>query len=801
MMSALFNKIRRIIFVSFVVWFVVAPLFFIALPKTTHAQLDFTTAAGAVGGVALSCTDVVGKGIKAVMSKLSGSDEGGGNEVPVGDSGSRDKLSSANQKERCEDGIAYAIAKTALEQVTKGIVDWINTGFEGSPLYLRDPNLFYENLFQIQTTGVINDIIGGESPFGPAVAQSLIRSTQNYFQHQANYSYADILDGLGTTPQRFQANFSDGGWGALLALYSSPANTPTGLYIASSRELGVRTQNLRIPIGTQIRQELQQSGGFLNVRKCVETKEVITEVGEPVFDEDGLIIEIPAEESIEQCVRYETTTPGTAVASKLTGALGSGERQLELADDINESLGAVFDALLNNLVQKGLSSLSGALDGGSTDDTQSLFSANTLDSVGGNEDWYYDNIQGDVNMEQLLITGFAPEVIEYELMPNDPLPPSSPSTQLTFIQNPDGTISTVVQTSPFVDLYGESQMMIVDQNGIESWVPNTEIERPSFITLQDIVRAYTYNLEQSADIISSEIIPELRVLDNLLPEPNYGWETRVRGKMDNSIQAIYEETSTEKFGRVVTKILDPLGFFSGITQGQIAKREAAKLASANKLRERTMNDIQRIKFDIQFNNLDSAYSARALINKGPRYIDLLSEYHSEIATQKSNLRRLEQIKSDYIAQSQNPQEYLERSLLRLLQSLPVEDIIRSSEDDLLDLIDMRDVEIVDATVSAQAEMSNMTSFLQAQTLENPYAPANINIPSTLHELNLVTNPWAIYKIDAGLVHADPIATLYGVQSFGAVLNWLAPLEKVYYVEEDEEYFINRYFEEYHVTGF
>lgn len=58
------------------------------------------------------------------------------------------------------------------------------------------------------------------------------------------------------------------------------------------------------------------------------------------------------------CLKWETVTPGTVIQDQLKTNLGSSTRQLELADSVNESLTAVFSALMNQLINQGLNSLS-----------------------------------------------------------------------------------------------------------------------------------------------------------------------------------------------------------------------------------------------------------------------------------------------------------------------------------------------------------------------------------------------------------------------------------------------------------
>jgi hypothetical protein len=90
--------------------------------------------------------------------------------------------------------------------------------------------------------------------------------------------------------------------------------------------------------------------------KCVQTSD-----GKTAADYN---YEESTNESIEDidpkkitCTRWETITPGTAIANQMNLTLGTSQRQLELADELNESIAGVFDALFSQLLNKGLASL------------------------------------------------------------------------------------------------------------------------------------------------------------------------------------------------------------------------------------------------------------------------------------------------------------------------------------------------------------------------------------------------------------------------------------------------------------
>jgi hypothetical protein len=63
---------------------------------------------------------------------------------------------------------------------------------------------------------------------------------------------------------------------------------------------------------------------------------------------------------VHVCERWETFTPGKVVSDQIGLALGSKYRQAELGQALGNSVSAIFDALLNKLVDEGLSALGDA---------------------------------------------------------------------------------------------------------------------------------------------------------------------------------------------------------------------------------------------------------------------------------------------------------------------------------------------------------------------------------------------------------------------------------------------------------
>ncbi len=236
-------------------------------------------------------------------------------------------------KENVLDGIGWAIAKQMVSSMTTSLVNWINSGFEGSPAFVTDLNGFLLDALDsaageyIKSLGDIGEFIC--SPFRLDIQAAL------------SVSYAQARSGMPSGPnapacratdianniEGFFAGITEGGWGQWLEVTSNPQNTPYGAYLEAQETLKIKLRN-------DAGQELEVTGwgdGFLSKQIC-----------EPV--EGG-------------GVRCTITTPGGVISEQFNFQLTAGGRSLIEADEINELIGA----LLNQLTLKAMKGINGLL--------------------------------------------------------------------------------------------------------------------------------------------------------------------------------------------------------------------------------------------------------------------------------------------------------------------------------------------------------------------------------------------------------------------------------------------------------
>ncbi len=342
--------------------------------------------AGGIIASAISCSGLMDKLASALSSLFSVT------EVPVGDAGLR-------TKENCMDAIVHQLVVMILDKITLATVDWINSGFEGQPLYLSDPEDFFTNIAQDEinrvtgwygcTTGNVN--CGEDYPFGQIVMSNIISTIQSQLAANVRFSLNQVL--AHGTYEEYKFDFNVGGWAGYTAMLQ-PNNNIFGNNLLINKELGRRIGGTSMTISQNFKAQVTESGGFLNQRRCVLTAtndpgdyyipkddEMHVPPGGPipqaVYNAANMNgpYDVPTETQQatlteytlrSECKEWRTTTPGNIVSSKITSALNISDNKLIQADEISESLGLIFDALINQLVNTGLESLSSfaSSDGG-----------------------------------------------------------------------------------------------------------------------------------------------------------------------------------------------------------------------------------------------------------------------------------------------------------------------------------------------------------------------------------------------------------------------------------------------------
>jgi hypothetical protein len=289
---------------------------------------------------------------------------------------------SVQWKEFVLDGLATMFAKQIIRQITSSVVSWINSGFEGSPSFLQNPGAFFMDVAD-QITGEFLAKAGGPltelcSPFSIDIRLALAFKYRPNVPRRYTCTLSKIIGNTKNAVENASINgftagdFKQGGWPAFVSLTTEPQNNIYGAYLQADSELSWRVANAQ----ASQRDELSNGKGFLSWRdpKCKKAvNEYNASIDTSKNSEDSAIANYkartpdatedtvialhnegsltPVRQSVNDC---PIQTPGSTIASSLENHLGGPLRELELADEFNEIVNALFAQLATQVLQKGL---------------------------------------------------------------------------------------------------------------------------------------------------------------------------------------------------------------------------------------------------------------------------------------------------------------------------------------------------------------------------------------------------------------------------------------------------------------
>ena len=223
------------------------------------------------------------------------------------------------------DGYAWWAIKLVIAQITRSIVNWINSGFEGAPTFVQDLEGFLLNVGG-QVAGLYLQQLGmpGIAAFicAPFRLNIQIAFATNYRMSRSGYPYGvgrcDLSSGVlgGFVGGNFNGAAPGSGWDNWYRVSTrSNTYTPYGSLMAAEHEAALRMQT---SIGVENRY-LQFGNGFFSNKIC-------DTVSNPAFPKSKCMV----------------STPGNVISEALNFQLSTGVRSMIAADEINEIIGALM---------------------------------------------------------------------------------------------------------------------------------------------------------------------------------------------------------------------------------------------------------------------------------------------------------------------------------------------------------------------------------------------------------------------------------------------------------------------------
>lgn len=290
--------------------------------------------------------------------------------------------------------ILMAIIQQILDQMTQSIVNWINSGFHGAPLFLENPDDFFGDILKYQVRSMV-DQFGydlARFPFGKDWALSVIGAYKSTLANNVAHTMSSYM----SAQQIVEFNtFANSGWDGFFVRTQYPQNNFVGSQMMLNHALSIDLSGLIQPVAEKVTEELNRGMGFLSPEMCMDEGTTYNDTmanawNRPSFEgkcvpaepactntPNGCTAQQYQEWSAEcakqkaefdknnTCKNLVKTTPGSVVANQIMGSLSTG-REETLQGAVLGSLAAnvatVVDALINKFIGDGLTALADTIN-------------------------------------------------------------------------------------------------------------------------------------------------------------------------------------------------------------------------------------------------------------------------------------------------------------------------------------------------------------------------------------------------------------------------------------------------------
>jgi hypothetical protein len=246
-------------------------------------------------------------------------------------------------KEYVLDQIAFIVGKEALGSLTDSIVDWVATGFDGSPAIVTN---LQSTLLQTGDTAA-DSFLGQLASDGridsPFRSQALQSARTAYYQSTGGGSFGAsnpyTLNQNCANSEGFNSGnyFDFSCW--MGALQNPFGNTPTGSGLAFTDALFQRVNTAQ---GDRIR-EADWGNGYWSYRESCNGS----------GSSASSTVSLSGGDSTYGC---PIRSPGTDISATLQKSVLSGIDQYVQADEMNEIIGALISSLVNRVLTEGVES-------------------------------------------------------------------------------------------------------------------------------------------------------------------------------------------------------------------------------------------------------------------------------------------------------------------------------------------------------------------------------------------------------------------------------------------------------------
>ncbi len=250
------------------------------------------------------------------------------------------------------DAMGWCIVNSIISYVADATIAWANSGFNGQPAFLQNPDRFFESLADQQAATFIHDLaynatginlcqpfrveisVGLSNAYGGGYQQRAACSMDQMYANLKNFSSKNISITSGTNNSQYYArnNQAMQNYWSNFSGVSHDQNNKYGSYLMANDELSARISKQQ----NTAKFELGLNKGWLNFKKCENNNDP------------------------KSCNTY---TPGTLIESSLEKTLGLPKDRLVAVQKFDQVITAVVNALIKVALEK-------VLDGKNSNGTQ-----------------------------------------------------------------------------------------------------------------------------------------------------------------------------------------------------------------------------------------------------------------------------------------------------------------------------------------------------------------------------------------------------------------------------------------------
>lgn len=236
-----------------------------------------------------------------------------------------------NTKDYVFDTLAYQVANLAIQSMTKSIVNWINSGFQGSPAFVTDLRTNLRGVGDAVANRFFAELSSqaiATTPFQDKVLDAVRLAYYLHTSPESFYTrYPYTLNRVSANDRAFLAgDFSQGGFNAWFATVMNPQNNPYGAHMLANEAL----ENAVAGATGDRLEELSWNRGFLSWR------------GDCAVSDSSSVVALSG---ADPCLEYEIRTPGSVIMESLNKVQGVPFDRLVSADEFNEIIGALLNQL------------------------------------------------------------------------------------------------------------------------------------------------------------------------------------------------------------------------------------------------------------------------------------------------------------------------------------------------------------------------------------------------------------------------------------------------------------------------